>query len=75
MNILKKRKFTLNIYPSSTPPPPEPSAPPPPPAPSAPPSPPSSSSTTAQAYIIIFILDYRVFRLPEQLLGQKLRVY
>ena len=48
-----------------------------PPGPPAPPAPPASLVPTgeAQACILIFIPDYGCFRLEQQLLGQKLRVF
>ena len=47
------------------------------PAPSGPLAPPSSSSPTWEAltYILVFISDFRCFRLEQQHLGQKLRVF
>ena len=52
-------------------------SPPSPPAQPAPPAPPASPAPTeeAQAYIPIFIPDYGCFRLKQQHLGQKLRVF
>ena len=48
-----------------------------PPAPSGPPAPPKFSSPTGEAetYILVFIPDCGCFRLDQQLLGQKLRVF
>jgi hypothetical protein len=48
-----------------------------PPAPPGPSGPPASSSPTgeAQTYFLVFIPDCGCFRLEQQLLGQKLRVF